>query len=313
MMLNHAHQDFNVRIIYEDQHIRFGMSFCPSGQSFTQAPDKGFFGISTPLELCRKEKDDLIPTLTSGATKCHLLFPPQKVTYEAREDPLVILWGERADPSRAASEVILEIQQIHDNPVMHTVKKAMHMWLLDKCPWIRRCGRALSASICSFEAELSPHAPPEGKIPDAFYSCPWYVSDAFNHCKDPDMKPRFRFMRDCIICQSDDSVFGLTYVPPHTYYPSHIHKPLEIYHMLSGSGRFLIAGDNDIKEVQEGSLPKSVDICIYTTDDYWVHLPYQAHAMETLEEPALFLWGWVDDLSDIDYSYFADDIFAEYK
>ena len=100
------------------------------------------------------------------------------------------------------------------------------------------------------------------------------------------------------------------YVPPGVYYPSHIHQPLEIYHVFAGSALYTLADEQDIEDVRHGAKPSKVIREIYKEDDFWVHLPYQAHAMETLDEPALFLWGWVDNLKDVDYSYFEKDIFA---
>lgn len=103
----------------------------------------------------------------------------------------------------------------------------------------------------------------------------------------------------------------LRYVPPGVYYPSHIHQPLEIYHVFAGSALYTVADEEDIEAVRGGAWPSKVLREVYKEEDFWVHLPYQAHAMETLDQPVLFLWGWVDNLKAVDYSYFEKDIFAD--
>ena len=197
------------------------------------------------------------------------------------------------------------------NEMTSTIRRAMNMWLESSNPSMQLCGQRLRDLMrpLEFDGPLSPHVPPMGGIPDVFRCCPWYVSDAFNNCTDPEMKPRFMEMRDCVLLENDDAIFGLTYVPPHVYYPPHNHQPLEPYHVLSGEGRFVIAGEGDIQQVSEGAIPKSIDVNIYGADDFWVHLPYQAHAMQTFDQPVFFLWGWVGHLKEIDYSYLKENIF----
>ena len=121
---------------------------------------------------------------------------------------------------------------------------AMHMWLQAADPWVRRLAHrgsvrsaaevTVGATCCGCCAPLSARrrtwrrqqntcrkpssrclgAPAVKSTSNPLEFRHRYVSDAFNHCEDPEMKPRFKGMRDCVICQDENAVFGITCLMP---------------------------------------------------------------------------------------------------
>ena len=78
-----------------------------------------------------------------------------------------------------------------------------------------------------------------------------------------------------VVC--DGFRFGLYLQAPETFYPAHCHEAEELYLVLSGTAEWQV-GAEDFSSKPPGSLVH--------------HLPWQAHAMRTLSDPLLALWGW---------------------
>ena len=109
---------------------------------------------------------------------------------------------------------------------------------------------------------------------EGFDSCSWYLTTL----DDPE-QPELSNLRECALFKTEDAMFGLFYVPANLWYKAHSHAPAEMYHVLDGEPLLLLEGAED-----EGQ--------IFGPDTFRVHEPFQAHAMQTFDQPALILWGW---------------------
>jgi dimethylpropiothetin dethiomethylase len=87
-----------------------------------------------------------------------------------------------------------------------------------------------------------------------------------------------------VVC--DGFRFGLYLQAPETFYPAHCHEAEELYLVLSGTAEWQ-AGDEEFSSKPPGSLIH--------------HRPWQAHAMRTLSEPLLALWGWLGAIGNETY------------
>ncbi len=142
----------------------------------------------------------------------------------------------------------------------------------------------------------------------AFRGCPWYPSLAYTNCMDPKLKP----LRDCVLYEEGDTMFGMFFAPAGTYYPAHRHEPWEIYHVLEGDGHFFVGDDGGAPAppLDLDLKPKPLSTISGGPGTFWLHHPYQSHGMQIMERPALILWGWIGDLSgDYDLRYLEHDIF----
>lgn len=244
----------------------------------------------------------------------YLHLPSDIYGFESGEEPLLNLWAERIVDVQAVPRVIRDLQEVADDPVTRALQVAAHQWLQAEDQVVQLFGKKTKLFLRPRDLirQVPEAAPPQGKISAEFRGCPWYPSLAYTNCMDPKLKP----LRDCILYEEGDTMFGMFFAPAGTYYPAHRHQPWEIYHMIEGEGLFFLGDDGGepAQALAEVDQMEAKPLSIFSNGPgcFWLHRPYQSHGMQLLDRPALILWGWIGDLSgDYDLRYLEKDIFLQ--
>ncbi|CAK9088134.1 unnamed protein product [Durusdinium trenchii] len=241
--------------------------------------------------------------LAPGDVYVHL--PDKLHGIESEAEPLLTLFAERLVPVEQVPQVISDLAEVSAHLVTSWLKQAANLWLQADEPLAHLFGRELLPLIkprtLAEKLQVFHDSPPNDMIPRQFRSCPWYPSGAYTACMDPKLKP----LKDCIMYRDGNAMFGFFYLPPRIYYPAHRHEPLEIYHVLQGQARFFL-GDSDSVDPLNSTVSR-----MGGPDSFWLHHPYQAHGMQTLDQPVLILWGWIGNLENYDFHYTPNDVFRE--
>ena len=147
----------------------------------------------------------------------------------------------------------------------------------------RSAASATDVPVCAF---LEQALQPKGGELDGLLTALGRIRAGLTWCEMPAAKVPEHFRRrhgwveiagpdGTVVC--DDVRFGFYLQAPETFYPAHCHEAEELYLVLSGTAEWQ-AGDDDFSSKPPGSLVH--------------HRPWQAHAMRTLSDPLLALWGW---------------------
>lgn len=188
---------------------------------------------------CRVLADEEVPLKAGRGTFLHL--PHQQVGLHCSAQPVMALWAERLLEEKEVPREIRALHAIQEDVVTFMIKRAAHSWLASQEELLRDFGRRLLPLIePRRRGFMGPHAP-ANLLPAEFRSCPWLTCGAHEYCRDAKEAQELRGMRQSVLYKGLDSLFGLFYVPKDVHYPAHSHKPLEIYHILSGEADFFLA------------------------------------------------------------------------
>eukprot|EP00435_Cladocopium_sp_Y103_P049197 s291_g14.t1 len=202
------------------------------------------------------EEFEFVP-VAPGDVYLHL--PSDVYGFESGEEPLLNLWAERIVDVQAVPRVIRDLQEVADDPVTRALAVAAHQWLQAEDQVVQLFGKKMKLFLRPRDPQIRQvpeAAPPQGKVSAEFRGCPWYPSLAYTNCMDPKLKP----LRDCILYEEGDTMFGMFFAPAGTYYPAHRHQPWEIYHVIEGEGLFFLGDDGGepAQALAEVSLTSSI-------------------------------------------------------
>jgi len=241
----------------------------------------------------------------------YLHLPSDVYGFESGEEALLNMWVERSIDVEKVPRVLSDLYAVARDPVTRSLAHAAHQWLQAEDQVMQLFGQKMLLFLRPREQKMkqvAKDAPPKGMVSAAFRGCPWYPSLAYTNCMDPKLKP----LRDCVLYEEGDTMFGLFFAPAGTYYPAHRHEPWEIYHVFEGDGHFFVGDDGGAPAppLDLDLNPKPLSTISGGPGTFWLHHPYQSHGMQIMERPALILWGWIGDLSgDYDLRYLEHDIF----
>ena len=131
-------------------------------------------------------------------------------------------------------------------------------------------------------------------MPYDWRTCPWQICQAYEYCSDAPTAEKMKAMRHCIMHKCGDAMFGLFYIPPGIYYPSHLHKPPEMYYVLQGEANFFMADQSGVPDPDV-----HVQAEAGGSGSFWLHQPYQAHGLQTLNKALLPLGSRTWSMSSV--------------
>lgn len=249
-----------------------------------------FYQMTGTLQLFQDDQDLALP---AGTTHVHL--PQVWLGHQNPAEPTLSFWVERVLEVEEVPRVIKDLYEMSFDAVTLALKQAMHQWLLSEDSEAQNFGKALLLQLKPRSQLLEPEPgwrppdaqvtpPPAGSVSEGFDSCNWYLTTL----DDPE-HPNLKYMRECVFVKTETCMFGLFYVPGNLWYKAHSHAPKEIYHVIDGEALLLLEGD------ENGQL--------FGPNTFRVHQPFQTHAMQTFDRPALILWVWSGNLDwrHVDY------------
>ena len=291
----------------ENLHFRIGVFWVSPEWHYVPHPHEAMELHHRVQGLGRYMNNESHVKVAPGDVYIHL--PDKLHGIESYSEPLLTLFAEKMVQVEQVPQVLSDLNEISAHLVTSSLMRAAGLWLKADEPLAQLFGRRLLPMIkprtLVERLQVVQDAPRRGVIPPEFRSCPWYPSLAHTACMNPSLKP----LRDCIMYKGEDTMFGFFYLPPGIYYPAHRHEPLEIYHVIAGEACFFLADCDSIDADPIDSTRSQIG----GSDSFWIHHPYQAHGMQTLDQHVLILWGWIGDLKDYDFHYDQHDIFQRAK